>query len=61
MAKNNPVIICIARQIRSSDPKFHYPLIVDGVGRFTRALFAILNNGRLFSYLCIICVSWWPP
>ena len=48
MAKNSPVIICIIRQIANSDPKFHHPLIVDGVGRSTRALFVILNNGCFF-------------
>jgi hypothetical protein len=26
MARNNPVMICIARQIPTSDPKFHHPL-----------------------------------
>ena len=31
-----------------SDPKFHHPLIVDGVGKSTRASFAILNKGCLF-------------
>ena len=42
------MIICIARQIPSSDPKFHHLLIVDGAGWYTRALFAILSNGCLF-------------
>jgi hypothetical protein len=48
MASNNPVTICATRQIASSDPKFHQPLIVDGVGRSTRASFAILKRGCLF-------------
>jgi hypothetical protein len=48
MARNNPVTICAARQIPSSDPEFHQAIIVDGVGRSTRASFAILNRGCLF-------------
>lgn len=44
MAKNSPVIICITRQIPSGDTQLHGPLTVDGVGRSTRALSAILNN-----------------
>jgi len=48
MAKNNPVTICAIRQIPRSVPKFHHPLIVDGVGKSTKALFAILNKGCLF-------------
>jgi hypothetical protein len=40
--------ICATRQIPSSDPKFHQPLIVEGVGKSTRASFAILNRGCLF-------------
>jgi hypothetical protein len=51
MARNNPVTICATRQIPSSDPKFHQPLIVDGVGRSTRASFSILNRG---------CYIYWP-
>jgi len=45
IARNRPVAICATKQIPSNDPKFHQPLIVDGVGRSTRALFAILNRG----------------
>ena len=45
MARNNPVTICATEQIPDSDPKFYQPLIVDGVGRSTRALFEILNRG----------------
>ena len=41
------MMICMTRQIPSSDPKFHHPLIVDGVGRSTSALFAIWNSGCL--------------
>jgi hypothetical protein len=48
MARNSPVAICATRQNPSSDPKFHQALIVDGVGRSTRASFAILNKGCLF-------------
>lgn len=48
IARNSPVTICMIRQIPNSDPKFHHPLIVDGVGRSTSALFAILNRGCLF-------------
>jgi len=58
MARNNPVTICPIRQIPRSDPKFHHPLIVDGVGKSTRALFAILNKGCLFrvGLFIILCV-----
>jgi hypothetical protein len=45
MARNIPVAICATRHIPNSDPKFHHLLIVDGVGRSTSALFAILNKG----------------
>lgn len=59
MDRNSPVTICMIRQIPSSDPKFHHPLIVDGVGRSTRAPFAILINGCLFRIglfisLCVV-------
>jgi hypothetical protein len=59
MARNSPVTICATRQIPSSDPKFHHPLIVDGVGRSTRTLFAVLNNrclchmGLFISYVSV--------
>lgn len=61
MARNSPVTICITRQIPNSDPKFHHPLIVDGVGRSTRALLAILISGCLFRMglfisLCVVMV-----
>ena len=63
MAKNNPVTICATRQTPGSDLKFHHPLIVDGVGKSTKALFAILNKGCLFHVglfiiLCVIKVPW---
>jgi len=32
------------RKIPNNDPKFHQPLIVDGVGKSTRALFGFLNK-----------------
>jgi len=38
MARNNPVTICATRQISRSDPKFHQPLIVDGVGKSTTSM-----------------------
>lgn len=55
------MMICMVRQIPSSDPKFHHPLIVDGVGRSTSALFAILNSGcflrmGLFISLSVVVV-----
>jgi len=58
MARNSPVTICATKQIPSSDPKFHHPLIVDGVGRSTRASFAILNKGCLFRvglFIYLVC------
>ena len=62
MARNNPVAICATRQTPNSDPKFHHPLIVDGVGRSTRASFAILNRGCLFrvGLFIILCVVMVP-
>jgi len=61
MARNNPVTICATNHIPRSDPKFHQPLIVDGVGKSTKASFAILNKGCLFRVglfiiLCVIVV-----
>jgi hypothetical protein len=47
-SKHSPIAICATRQIPNNDPKFQHPLIVDGVGRSTRASFAILNRGCLF-------------
>jgi hypothetical protein len=63
MAKNNPVTICATGQIPRSDPKFHHPLIVDGVGKSTRALLAIFNKGCLFRVglfiiLCAVEAPW---
>jgi hypothetical protein len=43
MARNSPVTICATRHIPINEPKFHQLLIVDGVGKSTRASFAILN------------------
>jgi hypothetical protein len=57
MARNNPVAICATKQIPNSDPKFHHPLIVDGVGRSTKASFAILNRGCLFRADLFIILS----
>ena len=61
MARNNAVMICATKQIPNSDPQFHQPLIVDGVGKSTGASFAILNKGCLFHVglfiiLCVIVV-----
>jgi len=58
MARNNPVTICATKHIPRSDSKFHQPLIVDGVGKSTRAFFAILNSGCLFcvGLFIILCV-----
>jgi hypothetical protein len=36
------------RQIPSSYQNFHHPLAVDGIGRSTKALSAILIRGCLF-------------
>jgi len=58
MARNNPVTIYATKQIPRSDPKFHQPLIVDGVGKSTRASLAILNKGHLFRVgFSLSCVS----
>ena len=58
VSKNSPVTICATRHIPSSDPNFYHPLIVYGVGRSTRASFAILNKGCLFcvGLFIILCV-----
>lgn len=45
MARNNPVRIWIIRQSPSSDPKFHQIEILDGEGKSTKALLAILITG----------------
>jgi len=57
------VMICIIRQIPSSDPKFHHPLIVDGVGKSTSAFLAIFISGCLFRMglfisLSVVVVPW---
>jgi len=54
----NPVVICAARQIPNTDPKFHQPLIVDGVGKSAGASFVIFNKGCLFrvGLFIILCV-----
>ena len=56
-------IIGATKQIPNSDPKFHQPLIVDGVDKSTRASFAILNKGCLFRVglfiiLCVVMAPW---
>jgi hypothetical protein len=58
MARNSPVMICANRHMPSSDPKIHQPLIVDAVGRTTRALFAILN--RLVYFVWVYSLSCVP-
>jgi len=42
----------------NSDPKFHQPLIVDGVDKSIMASFAILSKGCLFrvGLFIILCV-----
>jgi len=51
-------MICATKQIPNNDPKFHQPVIVDGVGNSTRALFGILNKECLFrvGLFIILCV-----
>jgi type IV secretory pathway VirB6-like protein len=56
-------MICANRQIPNSAPKFHQSLIVDSVGKSTRALFAVLNKGCLFRVglfiiLCFVVAPW---
>ena len=56
-------LIGATKQIPNSDPKFHQPLIVDGVGKSTRASFVILNKGCLFRVglfiiLCVVMAPW---
>ena len=48
---------CATKQIPNSDPKFHQPLIVDGVAKSTTASFAILNKGCLFRVGVFIILS----
>jgi hypothetical protein len=57
MARNSPVAICATKQIPSNDPKFHHPLIVDGVGRSTNASFASLNRRCLCRMGFAICLA----
>jgi hypothetical protein len=62
-ARYHPVTICATGQIPNSVPKFHQPMIVDGVGKSTRASFVILNEGCLFRVglfiiLCVVVVPW---
>jgi hypothetical protein len=45
------VAICISKQIPSSDLKFHHALMLEGVGKPTRALLAIFING------CVVCIG----
>ena len=63
VARSNPVTICATKQIPMSLPKFHQPLIVDGVGKSNGVSFAILNKWCLFHVdlfviLCVVVVPW---
>jgi hypothetical protein len=49
LARNNPVIIYATRQIPNSDPKFHQPLIVGGVGKSTRDVYFVW----VYSLACV--------
>ena len=65
MARNSPVIICNIRQIPSNDPKFHHPLIVDGVGRSTRTYGSNsktepLDTFAWFVQRCRYSILWTP-
>jgi hypothetical protein len=53
-----PVTICATKQIPKRGPMFHQSLTVYGVGKSTRASFAILNKGYLFrvGLFIILCV-----
>jgi len=55
IARNNPAIICATKQIPNNDPKFYQPLIIDGVGKSTRASFTILYKGCLFRVGLFMC------
>lgn len=58
MANNRPVRICAIRHSPSRDPKFHHPVIVDGVGRSTSAWFAIFIRGcllRMGLFIYFVC------
>ena len=63
-------MICATKQIPNTDPKFHQTLIVDDVGKSTRALSVIFDKGYLFRVclfiiLCVVvvcslsCMSQW--
>lgn len=53
MAKNSPVRICIIRQRRRREPKFHHVEMFEGAGRSISASLAIFNRGCVFRRLAI--------
>ena len=57
MARNNPVKICVIRQIPRTDPKFHHEEMLEGVGKSIRELFIILMIGWVFRKVIIIFVT----
>lgn len=54
MARNSPVKIWMARQMPSSEPKFHHEEIFDGAGRSISESLMILNNGCDFRMFVIV-------
>lgn len=54
MARNSPVRIWMARQMPSSEPKFHHDEILDGAGRSTSESLIILNSGCDFRMFVIV-------
>lgn len=55
MARKRPVIIWVIRQRPKREPKFHQIEMLEGVGRSTRASFAIFRSGCVFRRLAIWC------
>jgi hypothetical protein len=55
-ARNSPVRVCATKKIPNGDPKFHHPVITDGAGRSSKALFATLIKGCLFRVALFINV-----
>ena len=48
MARKRPVAIWVIKHKPRREPKFHSVEILAGVGRSTKAPFAILNSGWVF-------------
>ena len=48
MARNKPVAIWVIKHRPKREPKFHKVEMLAGVGRSTKAPFAILNRGCVF-------------